>query len=520
LEKLMSIQRIPLELSTPQPPILPTILGGQALMQQQLIKNMEPPKLVWAQNILPTDRGLSTVLFSTYADDTVADAADHNDMIRVYTVWDETGDLAAYYFYANGNHVVFKTSTGLWEILMSGGNTTRPISVVYVNGRTYVHAYGGSVYYFEAGFTGMGVEPILDLDPAVVLGFTSTLNYAIAWDEQFVYWSAPGMTGIWGPLDGTILTGAGSTQVIDLVGQRVTCQRINNGFIIYGTTNIVAARYSGNSRNPWIFRGLESSAPLVKMDGVNSSDSSSSQFAWTTEGLKEINLTKCENIFPEVSKYLSGITFTTSDNDGTFTENTSTVAGEKVPLAVKCAFIGDRYFTISYGSAGGTSFPLALIFDVSLKQWGILRIDHVDLFELLDIYDFNGTPTGDRNWGIIGVLSNTGVVYSAKPIEGSNYQAADIVTISEIIIKEIKMSFNLASSINNIRIEGYAAPSAVEVLSFAATDTANPVVSFTNFPVSSKSWLGDSAGLYHQIRMAGIFNITGMLIDINSLGRY
>jgi hypothetical protein len=449
----MSLQTVDLGLRIPNPPMLPPLIGGQTF----IVSAQEPqnkPTVVWCQNVLPTAEGVASVVYSTYVNDTEVLAADQNDLIKVHTIWDFDGALASLYFYSEGSHVVLNPTTKLWEIQETGGDSGRPSNHVYVRGRSYVFD-GLKAYRFEPGFTAMTEEVLDGITAADMRGFTSALDYAIAWDRDAVYWSVPGSPGNWNPLAGTVLTGAGSTQIVELVGEIKVCHRISGGFIIYGTVNIVSARYSGNSRNPWVFKGLEGSAGIVRYDGVSSSDSSASHFVHTNEGIKEVNINKCSNTFPEVDKMLASLAYYTSDGDGTFTKVVSDPGGNLAPLQVKCAYIGDRYFCISFCIAGATYFPLALVFDTGLQQWGVLKTDHVDLFELIDVYTIDGTSSGATGWGIIGVINPSGRVYSAKEVTTSTQMAVGIEAISEIVFGQLRVTKNRASSINKVSATGY-----------------------------------------------------------------
>lgn len=518
----MSLQTIDLALQIPFPPILPPLQGGQTF----IVSAQEPqnkPTVVWCQNVLPTVDGVASVIYSTYVDDTETLAGDQADLIRVQTIWDFDGDLATLYFYADGSHVVLNPTSKEWEIQQTGGETGRPSNHVYVRGRSYVFD-GVKAYKFDAGFADMTEEVLDGITTGDMLGFTSALDYAIAWDADTIYWSVPGSPGNWNPLSGAVLTGAGSTKVVELVGQIKTCHRISGGFIIYGSINMVSARYSGNSRNPWIFKGLDGSAGIIRLDGVSSSDSSANHFVHTNEGVKEVTLAKCENVFPEVGKMLASMTYYTSDGDGTFTKVVSNPGGDLAHLVVKCTYVGDRYFCLSFGIAGATSFALALVFDTGLQQWGVLKTDHVDIFELIDVYTIDGTGDGDQGWGLLGVLNPSGRVYSAKEVTTSTQMPADLAATSEIVFGQLRVTKNRSSSINKISATGYIDTSSdanydVKVMSFPETDVGVAEVDFDNYPTGSTHFLGESAGLYHQLRIAGNFNLTSLSIDINTAGK-
>jgi hypothetical protein len=517
----MPLQTIPLDLSIKEPPILPTLQGGNVLIPGPY-DPPNKPKVIWAQNVVPTDQGFASVLYNTYVSATDANAADQADMMRVYTIWDQTSANATFYFYANGNHVVLNPTAKTWSTLESGGLTTRPISIAYVRGKSYVYD-GVDVYKFDTDFTSMISVPITGITVTDMLGFTSAQDYAIAWDEDTIYWSAPGDPGQFSPLVGTLVTGAGSSKIVELVGKIKICHRIAGGFIIYGSVNMVSARYSGNSRNPWIFKGLKSSAAISRLDGVYSADASDTHFVFTNEGIKEVNMNGCETIFPELGKFLSGWVYYTSDGDGTFTKVESLSSGNLLPLAVKCSFIGDRYFAISFGEGDTTSFPFALLFDVGLQQWGMLKIDHVDLFEFIDVYQLSGTASGATGWGLIGVLSPTGAVYSVKPVEVDTALTVGTATVSEVIFREIRATRNRTSNLNRVEFTGYMdlasdATYDVKVMSYWDSLTGQAEVDFDNYPAGSMIFINDTGGQHHQLRIAGKFNLTSGVVDLNIKG--
>src|ERR1700748_334553 len=173
----------------------------------------------------------------------------------------------------------------------------------------------------------------------------------------------------------SLITGAGGGAVQGLVGTIVTCTPHTKGFLIYGTGNIVAATYSGNSRYPFDAQAIVGSGGITDYSLVTVDANTSGHFAYTTSGIQNVNLGTSTVVLTDVTDFISGKLFEDwNDALQEFVQTELTATMQK-----RLAIIANRYVVISYGM---TSLTHALVYDIITTRMGKLRIPHVQCFEL------------------------------------------------------------------------------------------------------------------------------------------
>lgn len=173
----------------------------------------------------------------------------------------------------------------------------------------------------------------------------------------------------------SLITGAGGGQVQGLIGTLITCVPHTKGFLIYGTENIVAATYSGNSRYPFDTQPIVGSGGITDATLVTVDANTTGHFAYTTSGLQSVGLGNSQIVLSDVTDFVSGKLFE-DWNDATQefiqTELTST-------MKKRLSIVANRYLVISYGIS---SLTHALVYDIVTTRMGKLRISHMMCFEL------------------------------------------------------------------------------------------------------------------------------------------
>ena len=267
-------------------------------------------------------------------------------------------------------------------------------SYAYVDGKTFVAASrilaaaGASTPASIRQWTGTAF-----VDPAIanlpfpypeVDGVTSSMGNLIVWS---------GLKVAWAPYNGTTFdfnifangnyTGAGSQVPEELKANITACVGLPGGFVIFTSKNAVAATYnSQNLAAPWSFREISGAGGVKTFEQITVEGSLGYLYAHTTTGLQKITLNSAESFAPDVSDYLAGRE-TESYN---FSSHTTTVSPVPINYYTKLTNAGNRFLVISCGlwaTSDGTTivtpeFSHALVYDLELKRWGKLAIQHTD----------------------------------------------------------------------------------------------------------------------------------------------
>ena len=100
------------------------------------------------------------------------------------------------------------------------------------------------------------------------------------------------------------LGGAGSTKLLALRGSIVACYSIPDGFIIYTTDNAVAALYTGNAQQPFVFKEIPDCPGINHPRNVGWETSTGEHYVFTNRGLQVVTKNGAKSIFPEISDML------------------------------------------------------------------------------------------------------------------------------------------------------------------------------------------------------------------------
>lgn len=181
------------------------------------------------------------------------------------------------------------------------------------------------------------------------------------------------------PLDfvPSLITGAGGGSVQQAKGPIIGCVAQVQGFFVYTASNIVTALYSGNARFPFNFKEIVNSGGVTDLSKVTGGDSAATHYVYTTSGLQIISSSQTQTTLPEVTDFISGKVFE-DYNETTDTFSTTIIS---YPMRYAVSQVADRYLIISYGVSEIPYFTHAIVYDLTSKRWGKLKIPHIQVIE-------------------------------------------------------------------------------------------------------------------------------------------
>lgn len=398
------------------------------------------PQILYCENIMPIpEGGVKSVAFIK-----LQDAAAQEQFDGVYILRDET-EQEWFFSPAHGyNYVVAVIGGGPWVSTnpRPGAPIGAKFSLAYVNGQTficyanqYLGRWDGTTQQFvdvTASLVGVGIGSIKYI--------TGNGNYLLLLcEDSSVKWSS-----LTDPLDFTPseITGAGSQIPVDIRGAPASLSPMSGGFLIHCNHNVVAALYTNNSAQPWVFREVRNSGGIRWNSAFSRESSSGNIYALTTYGLQSIELRGAENVFPEVTDFLSGHIYETY-NPVTKTLSMVPIGGSN--FQVKVSWLLDRYVILSYGlpSPADTYFA-AFAYDTLLKRWGKFNFEHVDVFSVRQSY------VNDN----VYFLKKNGEIYLAAMRYDETGTAASVLLLgryqlnrtSQICSQELELEFLRATS--------------------------------------------------------------------------
>lgn len=334
------------------------------------------PQIYYCHNVIPVDNGYRAISYIDYVTTEFQPAAGFSD---TYTIRDGLGNSASLAMDAVGNVYVMETGTTTW-IAPTGGPLAadvagKRITVAFVSGVSYIFFQGVGCYTYDFTLGTFSSVTLTGITAADIIGLVGNSGYLIAYSVDAFAWSSVTDITDFTP---SLETGAGGGQIEGLRGTIVTVVEIYGGLIIFGSDNCIAASYSGNPRFPYGFTAIPGASGLSDYRYVTSDIGQGTVYAYTESGVQAVTLRNATSTFPEVTDFLSGKLFETF-NESTNTLESVDAAGGIVEKRV--TLISNRYIVISYGVGALTD---ALYYDIAYKQWGRLKLDHVDCFEFME----------------------------------------------------------------------------------------------------------------------------------------
>ena len=354
------------------------------------------PQMMYCENTVPTAEGYRSVAYKFF----IEPAVPTQRFVRFHPIFEgSTGNSALLGVTADRKIFICRANTGgewvqstlvTWESQTGESYPAFPAwdepgqitTTSYANFLGVICIQGVGVFGLDATTSNLLQFPIIGIDPTLINGVCSSSGYFIAWDDTRVYWSSTEA-----PYDFTpsLITGAGSAGIDGLKGKIRLCKEIGGGFIIYSDVSIISAAYSSNQAIPWIFDVLAGGAGVRKGEAVSADINSQIHFAWTTGGLMGVELNQVKPMFPQLTDFIaSGI----SDHSPA-TDSHPTIDYLDEYKEVYAAVISSRYLCVSFGTLSAPlpdEYPIpaltqSFLYDLQLKRWGKLNVDHVQIFE-------------------------------------------------------------------------------------------------------------------------------------------
>ncbi len=532
----MAIRTITLPLKSEVAPIHVNSLGGQVIYDPLQFDPLDKIRLLWIQNVMPTQDGLSTLLGWVYSGTATVSTLNPAYVNKVQTLMDGVNGHFAYFNLGsmhkgvNSNGVLIDSVIGTADITYVttvAFYAAYNAYVIYNPGNTSFYIITDAVIPTITAFTTNGLDTSTS---AKVKGICRAINYCVAWDTNNIRWCAPGDFSEWRDEVSGIKTGAGSTLIAAQFGSLIGCLTTSRGFIVLGTKGAVSATYSGDFDQPWIFDEIDNAGGVLRLDCADWTDNLDEVLAWTKNGLQVMNKDEATSIFEDVSLWLQTGVFQSSDSDGTFTNQISqhTISGNYFPaqLNVKPSVIGGRYYCISYGK-WEAKYEYVLIYDSLLKQWGHIKYDHLDLFEVHDLKYLNKSGTTNTvkyGFSFFGFLKLNGTmdVFSYPFQVQTAPQEGGISSTGELVIGPFRFTRESKCGISRIELIGYVDSSTQVFVSTRYRDVTVSIaeVEFAKYgsEYGTFNYYGDVEGDEHQIRIVGKFNLSAVVVDILNTG--
>lgn len=486
-------------------------------------------ELFYCENVMPTSAGYQSVGFINrnpngaatvaapghgavdYAYNlSYADAGSGNALLSTYMATSIT-DFTGLYVFENF------TLAWHWCVLPGAIGTILPhnlMSTATVQGQTYVcSAFQGVYHYRRSPGPVFLADALIGITATNLIGIVGSNGLMVGWTATEIVWSSNQ-----NPLDFTpsLVTGAGGGGIGEVKGDIRYCVAIAGGFLIYTSSNIVQASYTGNVSFPFKFQEVPGSGGIFSAQQIAFHDNSDNQFVWTDKGLQSVQVGQiASSILTKLSEFLTAGYYETFDPaTGIFTDILSPLN----LLQPIVNFIASRYLCISYGSdnAANATYSYCLILDVQTGRVGKAKINHTDTLD-------NSISVGSDIFEAavrIGFINKAGLVQSLDL--RFNSSVGPTVNDGLIILGKFQLQRNKGVYHQRTKLEvtyqGLDTPPTVSIMpSLNGKNFLTPVAT-TRLNLSGGSGLrvfaGRVYGLNISILITGPFNLSSVETDL------
>lgn len=425
----MAVQRFKVSLNAARFPLVSS-KGQRAVFTPQLDSAPRTPRIfmgadesvdydlaqvVYGENIMPVSEGIRSVGYTQVIAPTV-----NTDFDQIFALRDEDENTVLY-SPSQGKNYIYDTGAGAWTTTdfatiwggaLSGSSPNTPatarVTYAYVDGKTFV-CYSrlletgtpdtdASIMYWNPTTKTLVPVGALLTNPPFPVGEIDGIS---ASNGMLLIWS--GLSIAWAPFNGTAFnfsiyengnfTGAGVQIPEDVQGPIQALIALPGGFLAFTTRNCIAASYHAqNTAAPWIFREVAGAGGLESYEQATLEGSLAALTAYTTTGVQRISLNSSEEAYPDISDFIAGRYIERYD----FGLQELREASTSLDFYTKLTMIANRYLVISYGTFPKV-FSFALVYDLTLKRWGKLRMVHRDCF-----YYSYGKITAGLTYSMLG----------------------------------------------------------------------------------------------------------------------
>jgi hypothetical protein len=380
--------------------------------QEDADKDVGVPIIYYCHNVFPAPYGFNSVGYEQLIPPLLptVDTFTEAKLLRSNAI-SSTVNGPRFYFapQPSGTHYTFILGGTRWLPISTSVPYTSDTTITYatLQGISYIFFSGIGCYKWDSATNTLIAVTLTGLVAANILGIATYQGYMISYDESSVYWSSTldiDYTSNAVDFTPSLATGAGNIRPEGAKGSITIVLPATFGLAIYTSSNIVSAVYSGNSRYPFNFKEVVASGGCSSAKLVTYDANTGNQYAYTTSGMQTVTQTVTQTVFPEVTDFLAGSDFEDyNDMTGEFERTTLTD-----PMVKKLSSIADRYLIISYGVS---SLTHAIVYDMTQKRYGKLKISHVDCFE----FEYLDPAIEDAPRKSIAFLKEDGSVYILNP---------------------------------------------------------------------------------------------------------
>lgn len=466
--------------------------------------NQGIPQLYYCHNVVPSDNGYKSVGYTSVI------PAVGGTFEKVIPIQDATGDSADLAITAAGALYVRQYGTAAWVAVgtppVAATIAGKRMTTGFVSGTSYIYFATIGCYTYDFTTNNMtAVVPLWDgtttvpVTDATCIGMTSNRGYLIAYTADQVVWSSTT-----NPLDfvGSLTTGAGGGNLEGARGIIVTIESVYGGMIIFTNGNAVSAIASDNTRFPYNFMEVTGSGGLLDPEFVSYDANSNSVYAYTTAGIQQIGVKAAVVVFPEVTDFLSGALFEDFDE----TTNVLSLVNSTAVLTKRLVMIASRYLIISYGVG---SLTHALIYDSGYKQWGRLKLPHVDCFEL-------GRSAVETPRKSIAFVQSDGAV---KVV---NMDIVNPTSNGVMLVGKFQYVRTRLLQLQAVDLENINAGDTFSLLDLPAADGKNFGTALVGYLQTStgkfRRYLFHNTAMNHTLAFKGSFNATSLVLTFNVSG--
>lgn len=480
----------------------------------------------YMENVMPTESGYQSVGYIQRIPAATANGGDIN-FRNIFEIFYAAQYNAYIGICSDGKLYMLLTGSTVWLYIVNLNTygtwtTTTLVTVANINGQSYICIQGVAILVITFSDLGgslvVSPQSVPALTLANVIGITSCFGYLIAYTTTAVYWSS-----LVNPLDfaPSLITGAGGGEVQQARSAITLIVYHKLGAIIYTANNAIAMVYSGNSRYPFNFREIVEAGGLDPAYGGNQytiptnyitfDPDTGDHYIYGTSGIQLVNTQNAKLMFSAVASFVSGKYLETWDKiNFVFTKYNLTS-----DMVRKITVVASRYIVVSYGQ---NIYTYALVYDIGLKRWGKLFIDHADVFDFSEEI-LNATADSSRDE--VGFLQADGTIVSvdftlfSSVADGTlilgKYQ---FVRSRFLQLQEIEIE-NLNTATGNIPLQLTVAPSQdgknwdSPVSTLTPTVTDGQYVKYTPH-ITAKN---------HSLILQGQFNLNTVILSFNIHGR-
>lgn len=476
----------------------------QVTAKEDTDKDVGIPQVYYMHNVMPFAQGLQSVGHKL----TVWPVA--TGFTQIFPLRDDSGlgantYMGIQYDSVTDTNLIWILTAGVW-ISVGMSVPKGLITVAHLQGKSYIFIAGVGCLRYDFGSSSFVSVTLSGLTTASMLGITYAAGYMIVWDKSSVYWSST-LPIVADTVDfvPSIITGAGSQSLEAARGPITFCFPHQLGFVAYTTQNAVMNVYSNNAMYPFNARELVAAGGLSDPSLIGYDMDTANHYAYTTAGLQLISVNATQIVFPEVTDFISGRRF--EDYNAALHEFTYTdlIAPMKKSLNV----IASRYLVISYGIDHLTH---ALIFDLALKRWGKVRINHTAVVE----YEVPNTRITDIPKQSIGFLQDSGALLTL------DFASATDTPDSCMLLGKYQYVRSRLLQLDEVKVETVRANKGFQLTDLVALDGRDtiPDVGFlAETDPKQRVFFFRAIGTNHTLEFAGTFRVVSLTMKFNVHGK-